>query len=64
MQLKPAEERIADMLKVLGQEGTCKGCGAKIWWVKTKNDKPAPYTEAGINHFSDCPDKERFRKPQ
>lgn len=61
MILKPAEERIKDMLKVLGREGACTACGKKIWWVKTKNAKNAPYTEEGINHFADCPKANQFR---
>jgi len=61
MALKPPQERIKDMLKALGREDKCKGCGATIWWVRTKNDKPAPYSEAGVNHFADCPKANEFR---
>ena len=39
-------------------EGTvpakCRGCGAQIWWVKTKNDKNVPCNEDGSSHFSSC----------
>ena len=46
-------------------EGTvpakCRGCGAQIWWVKTKNDKNVPCNEDGSSHFSSCPQADKFR---
>lgn len=62
--LRPAEERIKDLLKVLGQEDRCRGCGRKIWWLAPKNGKRVPYTEEGINHFQhfeDCEKANKFR---
>jgi len=45
---------------------TCKSCGAKIWWVKTKNDKLMPINCCGVaeweSHFASCPDAVKFRK--
>lgn len=61
MATKPPEERIKDLVKAVGQEGQCRGCGRKIWWIVTKNGKKAPYTDEGLNHFADCPKANEFR---
>jgi len=55
---------VVRLLNVVGDVGTCKGCGETIWWVKTKAGKSAPYTEKALNHFADCPKADRFRKPE
>lgn len=39
-------------------------CKAPIFWVNHANGKKVPYTEAGLNHFIDCPGRERFRNFQ
>ena len=54
--------RIAHLLAQIGSPGTCRGCGAPIWWVKHKNGKPAPYTAGGLNHFADCPAAASFKR--
>lgn len=57
------EGNIARLLNTIGDKGTCKGCGATIWWVHhPKTGKGAPYTERGLNHFGDCPNAQNFRK--
>lgn len=53
---------IERLMNNVGSPSTCKGCGKKIWWVKHKNGKNAPYTEEALNHFSDCPEAMQFRK--
>lgn len=53
---------IQHLLKQVAGEGTCKGCGAKIWWVKHKNGKSVPYTDEGLNHFADCPQAGKFKR--
>lgn len=55
---------IARLLNVIGISGTCKGCGAAIWWVRHPNGKVAPYTCAALNHFADCPAAKQFKKDQ
>lgn len=47
-----------------GKKGTCDGprCGATIYWVTHLNGKSVPYTAAGLNHFVDCPDRDRFKR--
>ncbi len=56
------------MLEHIGKKGTCDGptCGAPIYWVTHTNGRKTPYTPAGLNHFVDCPDRDRFKrsKPQ
>jgi len=55
-------EAIVKLYRVLGfDEGNCRSCGRRIWWVITKNKKPAPYTADGISHFADCPGAENHR---
>ena len=63
--LKDVLDRLSQfdaMLKQIGESGTCKGCGADIYWFVTKNGKKAPITPAGLNHFVDCEFSDRFRK--
>ncbi len=50
-----------DLIRVAGEPGKCRGCGAAIYWVKTANGKRAPYSTTGVSHFVDCPVSEQFR---
>lgn len=50
------------ILHNVGDEGKCRGCQARIFWVTHKNGKKVPYTGAGLNHFVDCPAAEQFKK--
>lgn len=47
-------------------EGTplvkCRGCGAPIYWIVTKNDKRMPVDRDGTSHFATCPGANEFRK--
>lgn len=47
-------------------DGTCRGCGARIEWWDTPNKKKMPFdvNEDGNceSHFATCPDAKRFRK--
>lgn len=54
---------IGRLLKLIGKEGRCQGCPAKIWWIRHSNGKTVAYTETGLNHFADCPAKDQFKKP-
>jgi len=53
---------MASLLKVVGDVGECRGCGATIWWIKTRTGTAAPYTVAGVSHFADCPKSAEFRR--
>jgi hypothetical protein len=53
---------MARLLDLVGDPGTCKGCGKEIIWIVHKNGKRVPYTQAGLNHFIDCPFAEKFRR--
>jgi len=67
-ELVDLEERMAKLLDQIGDRSQCRGCGADIWWVLTKNKKPNgehkkfPVSQAFISHFADCPASDRFRK--
>lgn len=53
---------IGEILSRFGRRKVCK-CGANIYMMKhLKSGTYAPYTEYGLNHFADCPLKERFKK--
>lgn len=55
------ESNIRLLLNTISDGANCKGCDAPIWWVPTKKGKRAPFTSEGLNHFADCPAKDRFR---
>lgn len=49
-------EKVARLVAAFGEPGACRSCGRKIWWVKMpKSGRPAPFTDAALNHFADCP---------
>lgn len=52
---------IRKLLLLTGRMESCK-CGALIYKVTHLNGKTAPYTEAGLNHFIDCPNAGEFRQ--
>lgn len=52
---------MAQLLQRSGKKATC-GCGAPIFFVIHTNGKQVPYTEAGLNHFVDCPQRERYQR--
>ena len=56
METDPAKNLIA-LLKMVGDPGQCRSCGADVYWVTTKTGKKMPVTPAGIRHmeFVDCP---------
>lgn len=70
LELEDCLSRQATAMRVLlgnvGKRGSCDGpnCGRTIYWVTHYNGKAVPYTEAGLNHFVDCPDRERFKRPK
>lgn len=50
------------LLALIGSPGVCRGCGARIYWARHNNGANVPYTEAGLNHFVNCSEREQFRK--
>ncbi len=56
------EKAMTDLLRNVGQLGTCKGCNAPVVWVTHRNGKHVPYTTEGLNHFIDCPARAEFKK--
>ena len=40
----------------------CRGCGARIVWVKTSNDKWTPANLDGTPHWASCPKAAEFKK--
>ena len=40
----------------------CKGCGAKIFWIKTQKGKYMPVDPDGTPHWATCPVANDFKK--
>ncbi|MEE9602569.1 MAG: hypothetical protein V3V75_04635 [Thermoguttaceae bacterium] len=55
-------DNIVKLYGVLGATSKTCSCGREIWWVLTKNGRPAPYTNEAVSHFADCPHADRYRK--
>lgn len=56
--------RLKSLLELIGTHGQCKGCGAQIYWVTTKQGKSTPISNKGISHFADCPNSSDFKRRQ
>jgi hypothetical protein len=63
-ELDQARDFTARLLKRIGDEGVCAGCGLKIFWIRHLNGNIAPYEESGEIHFVKCPKAGDFRKPK
>lgn len=55
-------ENMLGLLERIGARDSCRGCNRTIFWVHHVNGKNAPYTEAGLNHFIDCPKRDDFKR--
>lgn len=53
---------IALLLNQVSTRGVCRGCGAEIFWITTKNAKLSPHDIDGTSHFATCPKGNLFRK--
>jgi len=42
----------------------CKGCGAQIFWQRTKAGKLTPADPDGTSHWATCPKVAMFKKPE
>ena len=64
LRIEALEQRAATLVKLVGEPGMCRGCGAEIFWVTAfKSGKPIPYDGTGITHFASCPKAGQFRRP-
>lgn len=62
-QLAEQRERMAALLKHVGEPGRCKGCSAAITWVRhLDSGRTTPYDIDGLNHFASCPEAKQFKK--
>jgi hypothetical protein len=56
------DQEIIDLLWLHADRGTCRGCNAEIFWMKSQTGKAMPYSKAGVVHFVDCPARKQFSK--
>ena len=63
MTLPTLEERIQSILRdAAAFRRPCRFCQAPLWFIRREaTGKFVPYTEAGVNHFIDCPNYEQWR---
>ncbi|MGH9343142.1 MAG: hypothetical protein ACRD3Y_04580 [Bryobacteraceae bacterium] len=54
--LKAVLERAAELIR------PCKRCGEMLYFVRAADGAIAPYTAAGLNHFTSCPHADEFHK--
>lgn len=56
-------KRFEELFRHLGfDKAECRACKRTVWWVLHKNGKRVPYTVDGQNHFSNCPQRDAFRR--
>jgi len=55
-------DQMKKLLILVGDVGRCGKCGATVFWVRHLSGAKAPYTQAGLIHFVDCPFSEEIRK--
>lgn len=58
--LEAMDNTMTELLKNIGQMGTCSGCNGIIVWIKHRNGTHVPYTTEGLNHFINCPKSHLF----
>lgn len=54
--LKAVLERAAELIR------PCKRCGEVLYFVRAADGAIAPYTAAGLNHFTNCPHANEFHR--
>ena len=57
-------ETMKRLIDQIGRQATCDGCDRVIFWITHRNGKATPYTSQGLNHFIDCPARDRFKRPR
>lgn len=55
------EQKMSNLLKLIGNASQCKGCGAGIWWVTTRAGKVMPLNSDGTPHWANCPKAREFK---
>lgn len=58
--VRALQVNMVDLLLRIGAPAKCRGCNVQIVWLTHLNGKKAPYTLNGLNHFIDCPVRDRF----
>ena len=54
--------QIVKLVRDAGEAGSCKSCGASIFWLTTKAGKSMPVNHDGRSHFATCPNAQQHRK--
>ena len=61
--LDAAAQRMRALLAHVGLPGQCKGCAARIIWVRhIDSGRNTPYDGDGTNHFITCPEAAKFKR--
>jgi bacterioferritin-associated ferredoxin len=55
------EQKMSNLLKLIGNPSQCKGCQAPMWWVVTKAGKAMPLNSDGVPHWATCPNVRDFK---
>jgi len=55
------EQKMSNLLKLIGNASQCKGCQAPMWWVSTKAGKAMPLNPDGTPHWGSCPSVRDFK---
>lgn len=55
------EQKMSNLLKLLGNPGECRGCKAGIWWTVTRAGKNMPINSDGTTHWATCPNVRDFK---
>lgn len=56
------EEKMRNLLKLIGNVSECNGCKSVIVWVATKFGKKMPLNPDGVQHWATCPQAREFKK--
>lgn len=56
------EKALFRFLDACGDLSKCAGCGADIYWFRSRFNKNWPVTKTGANHFTDCPKADLFKR--
>jgi len=55
------EQKMSNLLKLIGNASQCKGCQSPMWWVTTKTGKAMPLNQDGTPHWEKCPSVRQFK---
>lgn len=53
---------VEKLLDMIGGRGSCRSCGARIWWVGMRSGKLNPFNGDATSHFATCPNADEHRK--